>query len=239
MLIIPAIDIREGRCVRLLQGEASREVVYADDPVRVALEWSRQGARWLHIIDLDGAFAGRPMHLDLMRSIAAAVEIPIQVGGGFRRVEDIDAALAAGAARVIIGTAAMELAAEAGRRYSDRVVVSLDVRDGKVAVEGWTALSEHDAVTMGRELARRGITRFVYTDIGRDGMLAGPNVSGVRAFVEAVRLPVLAAGGISSEDDIAALLDAGVEGVIVGRALYERQVDLRAAITRWENTHAH
>lgn len=232
MLVIPAIDIRNGRCVRLLQGDVKRELVYDDDPVEVARRWIGMGARWLHVVDLDGAFAGRPVRLDLLRAIAAS-GVPVQAGGGFRTIEDIDAGLAAGAARIIIGTAAASLGSRVGRRDGERVAVSLDVRGGRIAVKGWTVQRNQDAVSVAKDLTAQGIGRFIYTEITRDGMLAGPDLRGLRSFVRAIDAPVIAAGGVASLADIEALDRIGVEGVIVGRALYEGRIDLVAATTRW------
>lgn len=232
MLIIPAIDIRNGRCVRLVQGDARREVAYADDPVAVATGWARQGARWLHVVDLDGALAGHPRHLDLVGAIVAETRVPVQVGGGFRTFQDIEAGLRAGAARVIVGTAALRLGEELGRRYGERVAASLDFKDGGIAVKGWTKVVESDPIMLGRQLTARGIRRFIVTSVKRDGTLAGPDVDGVRAFMRAVDVPVIAAGGIASNADVIALAELGVEGVIVGRALYEGRVDLAALLAR-------
>lgn len=231
MIVIPAIDIRGGRCVRLIQGDAQRERVYADDPVQVAREWTLQGARWLHVVDLDGAFAGRPVHLDLLRAITASTDVPVQAGGGFRTLEDIEAGLDAGAARVVLGTAALGLAEEANRRFGERVAAAVDVKDGRVAAEGWVTFQDSDPATWGRALAARGIRRFIYTDIARDGMLAGPDVAGVAAFIAAMGVPVIASGGVASPEDVRNLERVGVEGVIVGRALYEGGIDLKEAST--------
>jgi len=228
MLVIPAIDLRHRRCVRLIQGDAGRELVYADDPLLVAARWAQQGARWLHVVDLDGALAGRPVQLDLVRAIVQHSGVPVQVGGGFRTAEDVETGLAIGAARVIVGTAASRLAGALSSRYGERVAVAVDVKAGRVAVKGWTEVRDLDPISLGRQLVAQGISRFVYTDAGRDGMLAGPDLDSVRAFMESVGVPVIAAGGIASNRDISALGELGVEGVVVGRALYEGKVDLSA-----------
>lgn len=233
MLVIPAIDIRGGRTVRLLQGDFSREIPYSNDPVAMARQWARLGAPWLHVVDLDGARTGRPAHLELIRRIASAVGIPLQVGGGVRTLEDIEAVLATGAVRVVLGTAAARIAAEAAARYGERVAAAVDVRDSRVAVEGWTTVTARDALTVGQELAARGVRRFIYTAIARDGMLTGPDLEEITAFVGAVAMPVIASGGVASDADLALLAQTGVEGVIVGRALYEGRLDLQAAVTRW------
>lgn len=231
MLVIPAIDIRGGSTVRLLQGDGGRALVYGDDPLAWARRWAGGGAQWLHVVDLDGAFAGRPVHLDLIRQICAC-GVPVQAGGGFRTVESIEAALGAGAARVVVGTAARDLGT-ALRWLGDRVAVSLDVRDGRVALRGWTEQTAMDAAALASELRALGATRFIYTDIARDGMLAGPDVGAVRAFVDAAGVPVIVAGGIASEADLTAVAGTRVEGVIVGRALYEGRIDLASAVRRW------
>lgn len=233
MLVIPAVDIRGGRTVCLIQGEVASEVVYGGDPVAWGQRWIAQGARWLHVVDLDGAFAGRPVHLDLLRRICA-LGVPVQTGGGFRTVEDVDAALMGGAARVILGTAALALAPHLGH-VADRVAVSLDVRDGTIAVQGWKEQTPVAAVDLAARLRGYGIRRFIYTDIARDGALRGPNLEALRGFVAAAGVPVIAAGGIASEDDLAAVAETGVEGVIVGRALYEGRIDLASTLTRWSS----
>jgi phosphoribosylformimino-5-aminoimidazole carboxamide ribotide isomerase len=199
--------------------------VYADDPVEAATRWAREGARWLHVVDLEGTLTGHPVQLDLIRSIAA-VGVPIQVDGGVRAVSHLEEVLDAGAARVLLGTDALTLAEEASRQFGERVAVSLGIRDGRVAVNGWTVLSAADPISLGKMLAARGICRIVYTDIARDGTLAGPDAATIGAFVRAVAVPVIAAGGVASEADLAALARTGVEGVIVGRALYEGRMHL-------------
>jgi phosphoribosylformimino-5-aminoimidazole carboxamide ribotide isomerase len=228
MMVIPAIDLRGGRCVRLVQGDRSRELLYSDDPVAVARHWAAQGARWLHVVDLDGAFAGRPVHLELIRAITAAASVPVQVGGGFRTPADLGAGLDAGARRIIVGTSAPALAAEASR-LGDRVVASVDVKDNQVTEHGWTVQTGRDPITAARTLIDLGFSRLIYTDARRDGTLQGIDAEAVRQFVREVGVPVIAAGGIASQADLAALASTGVEGVIVGRALYEGRIDLRTA----------
>ncbi|OLC29575.1 MAG: 1-(5-phosphoribosyl)-5-[(5-phosphoribosylamino)methylideneamino]imidazole-4-carboxamide isomerase [Armatimonadetes bacterium 13_1_40CM_64_14] len=228
MMVIPAIDLRGGRCVRLIQGDRAHELLYSDDPVAVARHWAGQGARWLHVVDLDGAFAGRPVQLDLIRAIAAATSLPVQVGGGFRTSADLAAGFHAGASRIILGTAAPALAAEA-TRLGDRVVASVDVKDGQVTEQGWTVQTGREPTAAARSLIEMGFSRLIYTDARRDGTLEGIDAEAVRHFAREVGVPVIAAGGIASEADLAALASTGVEGVIVGRALYEGRIDLRAA----------
>lgn len=231
MLVIPAIDIRAGRAARLVRGDSTRVVVYAGTPLMWAERWVAQGARWLHVIDLDGALAGRPVHVNALRQICA-LGVPVQAGGGYRTPEDIECGLAAGAARIIVGTAALGESAGLGE-FGDHVAVSVDTRGGKVAVEGWTRQTATDASALVRVLRARGIRRFIYTDIARDGTLAGPNVAALRAFVAAAGVPIIAAGGITSVDDLAAVCDAGAEGAIVGRALYEGRLELAAIARQW------
>lgn len=226
MMVIPAIDLRGGRCVRLIQGDRARELLYSDNPVAVARHWAAQGARWLHIVDLDGAFAGRPVHLELIKAIVAATSLPVQVGGGFRTPADIGAGLDAGASRIIVGTSAPTLAAEVVR-FGNRLVASIDVKDGQVTAQGWTVQTGRDPVAAARTLIELGFSRLIYTDARRDGTLQGIDPNAVRRFVREVGVPVIAAGGIASEADLAALASTGVEGVIVGRALYEGRIDLR------------
>lgn len=228
MIVIPAIDLRGGRCVRLVQGDSARELAYSDDPVTVARRWADQGARWLHVVDLDGAFAGRPLQLDLIRSITQATTLPVQVGGGFRTTGDVDAGFAAGAARIILGTSAMALAAQTAR-WGDRLAAAVDVKEGQVTEHGWTVQTGQDPLEAARRLVALGFQRLVYTDAQRDGTLQGINATVIRQFVRAVGVPVIAAGGVGSQADLAALASTGVEGVIVGRALYEGRIDLRAA----------
>lgn len=225
MIIIPAIDVWQGRCVRLRPGDAQPVEVYADDPVEVAARWVDQGARWLHIVDLDGTFAGHPVRLDLVQAVAG-MGVPIQVDAGFHTLTQLEEALDMGAARVLLGADALPIAQDAARRFGDRVAVSLGVKAGRVAVEAWKALSDIEPISLGRTLAAHGIRRIIYTDIARDGTLAGFDITEIAAFVRAVGVCVIAAGGVGSEADLAALERTGVEGVIVGRALYEGRLDL-------------
>lgn len=228
--VIPAVDLRAGRCVRLVQGDPARERVYSDDPVAVARTWAQRGAPWLHVVDLDGAFAGRPVHRDLIEAIARAVLVPVQAGGGVRTLEDVERLLAAGVARVVLGTAALALAPAVAGRFGERVVAALDVRGGRTMVDGWRAAGD-DPLDLARRLVDAGIRRFIYTAVSRDGTLTGPDVEAVGAFCRTVQVPVLAAGGVGRPADLAALAEAGAAGAIVGRALYEGRVDLMAVGT--------
>ena len=234
MEVIPAIDLRAGRCVRLYQGDYDRETVFSDDPVEVATRWASLGAARLHVVDLDGAREGASANLDVVRRIAAAVSLPVQVGGGIRTAEAASAALDAGAHRVIVGTAAVrdpdlapELCAELG---ADRVVVSVDARDGYVAVQGWTEGSDTTAAALVRRMEGRGVRRFMYTDIARDGTLEGPNFAAIERLLGETGAHLIAAGGVTTVDDLLRLRDMGLEGAIVGRAIYTGDLDLEEAL---------
>jgi phosphoribosylformimino-5-aminoimidazole carboxamide ribotide isomerase len=229
MLIIPAIDLQNGRCVRLLKGDFAQETIYGEDPALMARHWRDSGAELLHVVDLDGARQGRPVQLELVRAIAA--EVPVQLGGGLRTADDVQAAGEAGVQRVVLGTAALDpsfirgLAAE----YGERLVVALDTRDGKVAVRGWTEASQWELVDLARALLEAGVQRFLHTDVERDGALTSPNFESLQELV-ALGAPVIASGGVATLDHIDRLRQAGAEAAIVGRALYERAFDLQQAI---------
>jgi len=235
--LIPAIDLLGGRCVRLAQGEYDAATVYGDDPAVVAARFAAAGIRRLHVVDLDGAKAGRPVNGAAIRGIlAAAKPVPVQLGGGLRTLASVEECLALGLERVILGTIALRdpaLVRESARRFPGRVAVGIDARDGRVAVEGWTETSELAAEDLARRFEDAGVAAIVYTDIARDGMLSGPNLEATAALAAAVRIPVIASGGVGSLEDVrraAALAARGVAGVIVGRALYTGAVDLDAAL---------
>jgi phosphoribosylformimino-5-aminoimidazole carboxamide ribotide isomerase len=232
--IVPAVDIKGGRCVRLLQGRADAETVFGDDPVAMARQWQAAGAPRLHVVDLDGAFAGRPMQTGLVREIIGALTIPIEVGGGLRTLSDIEVVLEAGARWAIVGTrAALEPAFldQACRRFEERIIVGIDACDGRVAVDGWTRVLELDAAALARDAAAAGAAAVIYTDIARDGTEGGPNVWSTGAVARAAGLPVFASGGVGSLEDIQQLVGIpGLAGVIVGRALYSGALDLRRAL---------
>lgn len=234
MEVIPAIDLRAGRCVRLYQGDYGRETVYAQDPVAVALEWQRQGATRLHVVDLDGAAQGRPANLGAINAILGQLIIPAQVGGGVRDAVTADTLLAAGAGRVVLGTAAVEdpaLVQRLCQRHgSQRVVVAIDAREGMVATRGWRETTAVSALTLAQAMAALGVCRLLYTDIARDGTLSGPNVAATAELARQTGLAVLASGGVSSLEDIRQLAEAGVEGVILGRALYTGAIKLAEAL---------
>jgi phosphoribosylformimino-5-aminoimidazole carboxamide ribotide isomerase len=232
--IVPAVDLKAGRCVRLRQGRADAETVFSDDPVAMARRWEGSGARRLHVVDLDGAFAGRPAQTELVRAMIRAVAIPVQVGGGLREIAHVEAALDAGARWAIVGTrAALDpvFLGEVCGRFRDQIMIGIDASDGRVAVDGWTRVLELDAMALARDAATADAAGIVYTDIARDGTQRGPNLWSTGAVARAAGIPVFASGGVGSLDDIRQLATvAGLAGVIVGRALYSGAVDLATAV---------
>lgn len=235
MIIFPAIDLRGGRCVRLRQGRPDQETVFSDNPAATARHWGRQGAAWLHVVDLDAALGAGSANSAAVAAIVAAAGIPVQLGGGLRSAEDIAAAFALGAQRVVLGTVAVsqpEVVQSALQRFgSARIVAGIDSRAGKVAVRGWQETSELDALTLALRMKALGIERLVFTDISRDGTLAGPNLDAQRRMAELSGLRIIASGGVSSLDDLRALAAIpGVEGAIVGQALYSGAFTLPAAL---------
>ena len=233
MEVIPAIDLRGGRCVRLVQGDYDREIVFSDDPVTTARNWAEQGASRVHVVDLDGAREGRPVNATIVQEIIEAVDLPVQVAGGVRDHDAIDTWLAAGADRVVLGTAAVrdpEFAGEAARRHGERIVVSIDARDGLVATEGWREGTGEQAEALLLRLAALGVRRFVCTDIARDGTLTSPNFEAVEALVKASPVAIIAAGGVAEVAHLVRLAELGVEGAIVGLALSDGRLDLREAL---------
>jgi phosphoribosylformimino-5-aminoimidazole carboxamide ribotide isomerase len=233
MLILPAIDLRGGKCVRLKQGDYARETVFGDDPVAMARRWVGEGAQALHLVDLDGAKEGKPVNRDVIRRIVQAVDAPCQVGGGLRTEADIEATLEVGVARVVLGTRALQDPAwvrQMAQTYPKRIVLGLDARDGKVATHGWLNTSEASVLDVAREFANWPLYAIVYTDIARDGMLEGPNVEGLAALAEAVPLPVIASGGVTTLQNVRDLLAKNLFGCIIGRALYEGKIDLAAVM---------
>ena len=231
--VIPAIDIRGGKCVRLYQGDFARETVFSEDPVEVARRWQECGASRLHVVDLDGAAVGQPVNTESIREILRAASAPVQVGGGLRTLEAIAAMLEMGADRVVLGTAAAEepsLMEEACCRFGDAIVAGIDARNGLVATHGWKRSQRLTAIDLLHEMERLGVQRVVYTDIDRDGVLTGPNLQAVGELLKSSSAKVIAAGGVSSLEDLAALARLGVEGTIIGQALYTGDVDLKEAI---------
>ena len=232
--VIPAIDVQGGRCVRLVQGDFDRATVYGDDPPGMARRWEAAGAGRIHVVDLDGAKAGGPRQLDVVREIAGAVGVPVQLGGGMRTLQDVEAAIAAGVDRIVVGTRAIEdpgFVDEALTRFGERIAIGIDAKDGRVAVRGWVDVSDVDALALARSMAKRGVRTIVYTDIARDGMLSGPNVEAMRRMAEAVpEVSVIASGGVGALGDVLDLARTGTVGVIVGKAIYTGNVDLAEAI---------
>jgi phosphoribosylformimino-5-aminoimidazole carboxamide ribotide isomerase len=236
MIIFPAIDIRGGRCVRLVQGRADQETVYGDDPAAMGQRWQDEGAAWLHVVDLDGAFGAKPKNLEVIRRLRKAVTIPIQLGGGLRSLDTIAAYLGEGIDRLILGTVLLkdpDLVAKALSAYPGRIALGLDAKNGLLAVEGWTETTSRTAAEVARELARHNPAAIIYTDISRDGVKRGVNLEATQALAQAVDTPIIASGGVSSLEDIKALLPLeplGVMGVITGKALYDGNLDLQEAI---------
>ena len=236
MILYPAIDLKDGACVRLLRGDMAQATVYADDPAAQARAFAEAGCQWLHVVDLDGAFAGRPVNRAAVEAIVAAVDVPVQLGGGVRDLATLEAWLAAGIARVVLGTAAVRdpaFVAAACAAQPGRVAVGIDARAGRAAVDGWAETSEIPALDLARRAAEAGAAAIVYTDIARDGALEGPNLAATRAIAQAVDIPVIASGGVAGLGDLAALkaLEVdGVAGVIVGRAFYDGHIDPAAAL---------
>jgi len=236
MLLIPAIDLKDGRCVRLRQGDMNDETIFSDDPLATARRWVEAGARRLHLVDLNGAVAGFPVNADIIGRIAEAFpDLEIQVGGGIRDFDVIQTYLDVGVDYVIIGTQAVRaphFVDEACLEFPGHILVGLDAKDGKVATDGWSKLSKHDALDMAKRFEEAGVEGIIFTDIGRDGMMRGVNVEATRNLARAINVPVIASGGVSSLDDVRALCAAagdGIGGAIVGRALYEGTIDLKQA----------
>ncbi len=232
MLLIPAIDIKDGKCVRLRQGDMGDTTIFDDDPVRAARRWVEAGAERLHIVDLDGAVAGEPVNADLVHRIAEEFpELPIQLGGGIRDEDTVEAYLNAGVQYVILGTKAVNephFVSDLCVEFPRHIIVGLDAKDGKIAVDGWSKLSKHDLIDLAQQFENDGVEAILYTDIARDGMLTGVNIEATRELAEAVRIPVIAAGGLTSLDDVKAvceIADSGIIGVVTGRAIYEGTLD--------------
>ena len=236
MIVIPAVDIKGGRCVRLKQGKMSEETVYSDDPVQAAMTWCAKGAERIHLVDLDGAVGGKRVNAEAIRKIARSVPVPVELGGGIRTLASIEFYLKAGVEWVILGTAAYKdpsLVEEACRKFPGRVMLAIDARGGRVSVEGWTEDTERSAVEVARPFDGQGVAAVIYTDIQRDGMSVGPNLRATGELARALKTPVIASGGISGLEDIRKVMtlsSQGVLGVITGRALYEGTLDLEEAI---------
>ena len=238
--VIPAVDIRGGKCVRLYQGDFAKETVFSDDPVAIVKKWQSLGARRLHVVDLDGAATGQPANLQVIKKITSTVSIPVQVGGGLRRIETVEQLLKLGTDRVVLGTAAIEdpaLVEEAFHRFGHAIVVGVDARNGYVSTHGWTSDAEITSTQLLRRMTSLGIRRFVYTDISRDGTLTEPNFEAIGQVITDTRAKVIASGGVSSIEHLQKLGLLGAEGAIVGRALYTGDLDLAEAVRqsgRWK-----
>lgn len=233
MEIIPAIDIRDGQCVRLYQGDYRQQIVFDKDPATVALRWQSQGARWLHIVDLDGAAVGKPQNMSIVEKIVGQSDLLVELGGGIREERVAEELLQKGVSRIILGTVAIEspeLVSKLCHRFGEAIVVGLDARDGRVAVRGWLKDTGVDVLQLARKMVEAGVKRFIYTDVKRDGTLTEPNFDIVRKLVSQLNVPVIASGGISKLEHLQRLKELRVEGVIIGKALYTGNIDLREAI---------
>ncbi|MDG2252759.1 MAG: 1-(5-phosphoribosyl)-5-[(5-phosphoribosylamino)methylideneamino]imidazole-4-carboxamide isomerase [Methylophilaceae bacterium] len=237
MLIIPAIDLKDGKCVRLKQGRMDESTIFSENPAEIAKQWFNQGARRLHLVDLDGAFAGKPVNDNAIKSIVSELgrEIPIQLGGGIRNLNTVESFLNSGVDSIIIGTAAVthpEFLKEACREFPGQIIVGLDAKDGDVAINGWAKLTGHNVIDLARKFEEYGAESIIYTDIGRDGMLGGVNIDATVRLSESLSVPVVASGGVSNLKDIENLCEVsniGIRGVITGRAIYEGSLDFKAA----------
>lgn len=234
MLILPAIDIKNGKCVRLTQGKMDEETIYHDDPVEVAKRWQREGGEIIHLVDLDAAIEGRPVNIDTVRAIAGAINIPVQIGGGIRNMETADEYLSIeNVKRIILGTAAYEdedFLKAVLTKYPGRVAVGIDAKDELVAIKGWVEVTDMKATELAEKLQGMGVAAIIYTDISRDGMLTGPNLEAYKKLTSAIDIPVIASGGVAKASDITDLKTTGVEGVIIGKALYSGAITLEEAL---------
>ena len=238
MKVIPAVDIKNGKAVRLSQGKADQETVYSDDPGAMATHWDEQGAQLIHVVDLDGAFGGSPANAEIVKKIIYSSTVDIQVGGGIRNLDSIAAYVDAGAYRVILGTIAHQdpkFVEAACKKFPGKIMVGIDARDGMVAIKGWVEVSEQKATDLAQMMEPLGVAGFIFTDISRDGMMQGPNLESLKTFAAATQIPVIASGGISRLEDVDSVLPLkpeGVEGMIIGKALYDKRIDLRQALEK-------
>lgn len=237
MQIYPAVDLKDGKCVRLIQGDFSRVTVFNDDPVQAAMEWVNAGATYIHVIDLDGARSGTAHNDAAIADIVAESGLPVQVGGGIRRMKDIEDKLKIGVSRVIIGTSAInneEFVKEVVRNFGDKVAVGIDANNGMVAIKGWEEISSVSATDLCMQMVSLGVKTFIYTDISKDGMMRGPNIQATKEIIEIAGYNVIASGGVSTMDDIEELKKIGASGVIIGKALYQKALNLREVIDKFE-----
>tara|TARA_B100000686_G_scaffold322012_1_gene375292 strand:+ start:627 stop:1361 length:735 start_codon:yes stop_codon:yes gene_type:complete len=234
--LIPAVDIKGGKCVRLIQGKADKETIYSEDPVAIACHWDEVGANTIHVVDLDGAFKGLPENFSIVKDIINSSSVNIQVGGGIRNMESVERYIDLGASHIVLGTIAFkdpDFVATAAKRFPDKIVVGIDSRHGNVAIKGWVEVSNKEARDFAKIFEDFGIAGFVFTDIGRDGMLEGPNIPAIKAFTKSTNTPVIASGGVSRIKDISSLLalkPLGVKGIIIGKSLYDKTVDFKEAL---------
>lgn len=238
MRIIPAVDIKAGQCVRLVQGKADQETIYSNDPVAMACHWDEEGAQLIHVVDLDGAFDGQPVNAKIIKNIIYNSTVDIQIGGGIRTMDALSAYFDAGAYRIILGTIAHqqpEFVAQACQKYPGKILVGIDARDGKVAIKGWREVSDQSAIDLAKSLESVGVAGYIFTDISKDGMMQGPNLEQIKEFASATTAPVIASGGVSRIEDVINLLaleKEGVEGMIIGKALYDKKLDYREILKK-------
>lgn len=238
MRIIPAVDIKAGQCVRLVQGQADQETVYSNDPVAMACHWDEEGAQLIHVVDLDGAFDGKPVNVEIIKNIIYNSTVDIQIGGGIRTMDALSAYFDAGAYRIILGTIAYqqpEFVEQACKKYPGKILVGIDARNGKVAIQGWREVSDQSAADLAKSLESAGVAGYIFTDISKDGMMQGPNLEQIKEFASATTTPVIASGGVSRIEDVINLLaleEEGVEGMIIGKALYDKKLDYREILKK-------
>ncbi|TDJ60250.1 MAG: 1-(5-phosphoribosyl)-5-[(5-phosphoribosylamino)methylideneamino]imidazole-4-carboxamide isomerase [Nitrospina sp.] len=238
MRIIPAVDIKAGQCVRLVQGQADQETVYSNDPVAMACHWDEEGAQLIHVVDLDGAFDGKPVNVEIIKNIIYNSTVDIQIGGGIRTMDALSAYFDAGAYRIILGTIAHqqpEFVEQACKKYPGKILVGIDARNGKVAIQGWREVSNQSAADLAKSLESAGVAGYIFTDISKDGMMQGPNLEQIKEFASATTTPVIASGGVSRIEDVINLLaleKEGVEGMIIGKALYDKKLDYREILKK-------
>lgn len=236
MIFYPAIDLKDSKCVRLVQGYMDKATVFSDSPISQAKRFESQGAKWIHVVDLNGAFEGKPINMESVKSILSGVNIPIQLGGGIRNMEIIDNWIDAGVSKVILGTIALrnpELVKEACKKYPNKIAVGIDARDGVVAIEGWAEKSELTALELALKFENAGVSDIIFTNVNRDGAMQGADIEGTKSLAEGISTPVIASGGVSSIEDLKALKsieNSGVSGVISGRAIYDGAIDLKEAL---------